>query len=320
MANTATRLITLIMLLQRQPNQKGTDLAKELDVSVRTLQRYIAMLNEMGIPVYAERGPFGGYSLVRGYKMPPLVLTPSEAVAVYLGTSLVEEMWGKIYMDDTRCALSKLENLLPDEQLQEIAWAKQTLLAKNMHRSDNENLSSILEKLRIATRSRHQVRILYRSRKQIKSVHRKINPIALVHRWGWWYIVGYCHLRDAVRSFRVDRIKELTILDSTFNIPDNFDIQQYLDTEPHTQHNLNIRLQFSPDGVLMALDDSSMWKTMEEKSDGSLIVTMAVPSIQAATRIVMNYAPLCIVLEPDELRIMVNERARAILSQYSSGQ
>jgi len=76
MANTATRLITLLMLLQRQPNQTASQLAEELDVSVRTVQRYMTMLDEMGIPVYAERGPYGGYALVRGYKMPPLVFTP----------------------------------------------------------------------------------------------------------------------------------------------------------------------------------------------------------------------------------------------------
>ena len=86
MPNPATRLITLIMLLQRKPNQKAHELAEQLGVSVRTVQRYILMLDDMGIPVYAERGPYGGYALVRGYKMPPLVLTPEEAVAVYLGT------------------------------------------------------------------------------------------------------------------------------------------------------------------------------------------------------------------------------------------
>ncbi|NJN99824.1 MAG: HTH domain-containing protein [Anaerolineales bacterium] len=94
MSNTATRLITLIMLLQRQPNQTAAQLAQELDVSVRTVQRYMMMLDEMGIPIYAERGPYGGYALVRGYKMPPLVFTPQEAVAVYLGTSLLEQVWG----------------------------------------------------------------------------------------------------------------------------------------------------------------------------------------------------------------------------------
>src|SRR5574341_996777 len=101
MSNTATLLITLIFLLQNQPNQKASELAGKLGVSLRTIHRYFEMLDEMGIPVYSERGPYGGFSLVRGYTMPPLVFTLEEAVAVYLGTSLVREMWGKLYQDAT---------------------------------------------------------------------------------------------------------------------------------------------------------------------------------------------------------------------------
>ena len=150
MANTATRLITLIMLLQRRPNQKASELAKQLGVTVRTVQRYIAQLDEMGIPIYAERGPYGGYSLVRGYKMPPVVLTPEEAVAICLGTSLVDEMWGELYRDAAQGALAKLDNLLPEEQRQEVAWARRTLLATHMHRTDQTRLSPLLEKLRVS--------------------------------------------------------------------------------------------------------------------------------------------------------------------------
>ncbi len=83
MNHTATRLITLILLLQRQPGQKAADLAARLGVSVGTLHRYFAMLDEMGVPVYAERGPYGGFSLVRGYKLPPLVFTPIEIVSKF---------------------------------------------------------------------------------------------------------------------------------------------------------------------------------------------------------------------------------------------
>lgn len=92
MSNTASRLITLIFLLQNRPNQKAGELAGKLGVSLRTIHRYFAMLDEMGIPVYAEHGPYGGFSLVRGYKIPPLVFSLEEAIAVYLGTSLVSEM------------------------------------------------------------------------------------------------------------------------------------------------------------------------------------------------------------------------------------
>jgi len=110
MANSASRLLTLILLLQRQPGEKAADLAAELGVSTRTLHRYLATLDEMGIPIYSERGPYGGFSLVRGYKMPPLVFTPEEAAAVSLGASLVGEMWGRLYQEAAQGALAKLEH------------------------------------------------------------------------------------------------------------------------------------------------------------------------------------------------------------------
>ena len=187
MANTATRLITLIMLLQRRPNQKAAHLAEQLGVSVRTVQRYIAMLDEMGIPVYAERGPHGGYSLVRGYRMPPLVFSPEEAVAVYLGTSLVEEMWGRLYRDAARGALAKLDNVLPDEQRHEVSWARRALLAPGMHRADNAPLVPLLEKLRRATRERRRVGMLYRGRSQPSPLRRDLDLNREFH-------VRVCHL------------------------------------------------------------------------------------------------------------------------------
>src|SRR5574341_588198 len=154
MSNTATRLITLILLLQSQPNQKASGLAKRLGVSIRTIHRYFQMLDEMGIPVYTERGPYGGFSLVRGYKLPPLVFSLEEAVAVYLGTSLVGEMWGQLYRESAQGAMAKLQNVLPDEQRSEIAWARRSLVATGLHRADPTPLFPMLEELRRAMRQR----------------------------------------------------------------------------------------------------------------------------------------------------------------------
>ncbi len=318
MPNTATRLITLIMLLQRQPNQKARELAEQLGVSRRTIQRYINMLDEMGIPIYSERGPYGGFSLVRGYKMPPLVFSPEEAVAVCLGTSLVGEMWGQLYQDAARGALAKLDNVLPDEQRHEVAWARQTLLATHMHRADNELLAPHLEKLRRATRERRRVTMVYRGREQPERLQRDVDTYALIHRWGWWYGVGYCHLREAIRSFRVDRIVELTLLDKTFDVPSDFDVQEYLAAESHTRPRFRVRIHFAPKAALLALDDRSLWDTVEEQPDASVIVTYAVQNLEWAARTVLSYGPDVVVLEPEELRRLVGERARAIAAQYTS--
>ena len=239
MTHPASRLITLIMLLQARPNRKAAELAKELGISVRSLHRYFEQLDEMGIPIYSERGPNGGFSLVRGYKMPPLVLTPEEAVAVYLGAGLVEEIWGSLYREAAHAALSKLDNLLPDEQRQEVIWARRSLVATGMHRSDMQLLAPSLEKLRRAVREHRRVELLYRSEARPAAQSRQVDPYALVHRWGWWYLVAYCHLRGELRTFRVDRIEALQLLAEGFAQPATFDIHAYLAQEWQDQPGLD---------------------------------------------------------------------------------
>jgi predicted DNA-binding transcriptional regulator YafY len=316
MTNTATRLITLIMLLQRQTNQKAADLAARLGISVRSLHRYIVMLDEMGIPVYSERGPYGGFSLVRGYKMPPLVFTPEEAVAVTLGTSLVGEMWGQLYQEAAQGALAKLDNVLPDEQRQEVGWARRSLVASGLLRAGLEGQASTLGKLRRGVRELRRVHIVYQSSSSPEAQARKLDPYGLVHRWGWWYVVGYCHLRQAVRLFRIDRIRELALTDEAFTQPAGFDVREYLETEFQDQPQVRARMRFIPQGAFIARDGHLSWDSWEEQPDGSTIVTFRSPDLNWAASTVLAYGPLVEVLEPPELRQTVQEWATAVVSSY----
>jgi predicted DNA-binding transcriptional regulator YafY len=319
MATTATRLINLIMLLQRQPNQKAAELAAELGVSVRTLHRYFSMLDEMGIPVYAERGPYGGFSLVKGYRMPPLIFTPDEAVAVYLGASLVEEMWGQLYREASRGALAKLDNVLPDEQRHEVTWARRTLIATGFQRADLSRLTPFLETLRRAAREHRQVRMTYLSMGHLEPTQRQLDPYALVHRGGWWYVVGFCHLRQALRSFRLDRIQELVLLDSSFTTPVEFDLRKYLNSEFQFQPQMKARMRFAPQAAHVALENRAYWDDIEEQPDGSLIVAFSAPTLEWAASTALAYGPIVEVLDPPELRQMVRDWALAVAGKYAGG-
>ena len=316
MANTATRLITLILLLQRQPNQTAAQLAHALDVSPRTVQRYITMLDEIGIPVYAERGPYGGYSLVRGYKMPPLIFTPEEAVAVYLGASLLEEVWGRLYQEGARGALAKLDNVLPDEQRREVAWARQAVLSIGTNWADPNLSVPYLERLRDAIRERRRVRMRYRSRSQQQPEPRDVDPYKLVSRWGWQYCIGYCHLRQAPRTFRLDRLVELELLDQTFAEPIDFDLRAYLATDPFFQPTVRTRLRFEPDAAVVALNNRAYWETLEEQPDGAVVVTFAAPDLEAAAGMVLRIGFPAAIVEPEGLRDLVRTQARAIAAHF----
>jgi predicted DNA-binding transcriptional regulator YafY len=316
MSKPASRLITLIMLLQRQPDQKAAFLAEKLGISVRTLHRYFSMLDEMGIPVYSERGPQGGFSLVRGYRLPPLIFTPEEATAVFLGVSLVEETWGSLYHEAAQGALAKLENVLPDEQRQEVAWARRSLLVTGMNRADLLLITPVLEKLRRAVRELRQVDMVYHSSGKPEPRLRSLDPYALVHRWGWWYIIGFCHLRREIRSFRVDRIESLVLTSRLFQAPESFNIREYLEKEAQGQPKIAMRLRFTPQSAHIALANRMYWEGLEEQPDGSVIVTSMAPDLAWAASTAMAYGPAVIVLDPPELCQLVRTWALAVANQY----
>jgi predicted DNA-binding transcriptional regulator YafY len=316
MNNTATRLITLIFLLQNQPNRKASELAEKLGVSLRTVHRYFAMLDEMGIPVYAERGPYGGFSLVRGYKIPPLIFSVEEAVAVYLGTSLVTEMWGELYRDAAQGALAKLENILPNEQRSEIEWARRSLVATSLNRVESSQLFPLLDDLRKAAREQQQVSFTYQGAADKKATKRKVDPYALVFRAGLWYLVGYCHLRNAPRNFRVDRIERLTLLTQPFEMPADFDVHRYLEQEFKDQPSIRARLQFIPEAAHIVKSNRMLWESAIENPDGSMVVTLTSPDLPFLASMALSFAHWVTVLEPSELREMVCEWAQKTVNQY----
>jgi predicted DNA-binding transcriptional regulator YafY len=318
MTNTATRLINLILLLQSQPNRKASELAQELGVSIRTVHRYFEMLDELGIPLYSERGPNGGFSLVRGYKMPPLVLSPDEAVAVGLGATLVEEMWGTLYRDAARGALTKLDNLLPDDQRSEIAWARRSLVSAGLRHAELGSIQTTLETLRQAMRETRQVSLTYEALSRAEPTCREFDLYALAFRWGHWYAAGFCHLRQALRLLRVDRIREVTMLAKRYDIPTDFDPRAFLDGEAQPAPAVLARLRFAPQAAGFVRDSAIGWTEIEHLPDGSLLATLPAADLPFAASMAISFGPLVTVLAPPELIDLVQEWAGEIAKRHST--
>ncbi|HUR04333.1 MAG TPA: HTH domain-containing protein, partial [Nonomuraea sp.] len=127
MSHPLTRVLALLELLQTHAGLTGTQLADRLGTDVRTVRRYTAHLRELGIPVESDRGRYGGYRLARGYRMPPLVLTNDEALAVVLGLLAGERLGMSSTAPAGAGALAKIERVLPQALREPLAAMRDTL-------------------------------------------------------------------------------------------------------------------------------------------------------------------------------------------------
>lgn len=316
MANVATRLISLIMLMQSRPMWKAAELAKELNVSERTIHRYMGMLEEMGVPIYTERGPYGGFALVRGYKLPPLIFTAEEATAFYMGAKLVAEVWGEVYQEAVTSVTAKLDNVLPDDLRREVAQAEQSLVVGGLVARDYRPWMNTLQALRKCIQTRRSVRITYHSFK-LEETCREVDPYALTFRWGLWYVVGYCKLRDDLRTFRVDRIRDIEVLDASFEVPDSFSARAYVEESMRFENRYTIEVHMDARVAPHVRERTEHWLALENHDDGSVTIRLNVSDLDWATGWVLSYGDAAKALAPPELIERIRAEARAVLSRYA---
>lgn len=225
MSNPTTRVLYLLELLQSRGRLSGRELADQLGVDGRTLRRYIATLEELGIPITAERGRYGGYSLVAGFKLPPMMFTNEETLAISLGLLAARELGAREAAPAAESAQAKLERVMPQNLKQRLRALRETVTLDFSPQATAA--SDLVAELATAAQSLLSVQFGYLDNREQRT-HRGFDPYGLVFRRGRWYTVGHCHLRDAIRSFRLDRIQDLRSLQQPFRRPQNFDAADYL--------------------------------------------------------------------------------------------
>jgi predicted DNA-binding transcriptional regulator YafY len=191
-----------------------------------TVRRYIVMLQDMGIPVEAERGPYGNYQLQRGHKLPPLLFTDAEAIALTLGLLAIREFQFPVEVAAVESALAKAERVMPEKLLQQ-ARALQEAITLHIDLPPTRVQNDFVKILSLAVQQRRQVRLSYRSWEGEES-QREFDPYGIVFNEGFWYTAGYCHLRHDLRTFRLDRVTALEWMDRAFVRPDDFDVLEHV--------------------------------------------------------------------------------------------
>src|SRR5215216_6487596 len=222
MYHPTTRVLAVLALLQAHGRMSGSELAGRLEVNIRTLRRYIIMLQDLGIPIEAERGRNGAYILSAGFKLPPMMFTNEEALALTIGLISAR----RLNLADTNraieSALAKLERVMPLDLKSRVRALTETITLDQNSTPSAAPSEVVLSAMSSAAQLQQRVHLGYHPNHG-DDTERDFDPYGLTFYQQRWYVVGYCHLRQGLRSFRLDRITRISTLNTHFKRPEGFD-------------------------------------------------------------------------------------------------
>jgi len=314
------RLIEIDALLRGRLRQTSASLAESLEVSRRTIGNDLRFLKNRDAPLKYNRSKGWHYS-DPSWRLPTISLSKGELFALVLGARMLEAYSGSAYESQLRSSIARLSELLPEENwidLQHLADERVLFRSgANMVNLDPLIWESLLE----ASRAGHRVWMRYYAASDNKESERTIDPYLLhIYRATNPYVIGYCHLRNAIRWFRIDRIKQLKILDESFERPSDFNSKIYLDQIFQAEvgsvsHQVAIWFDSSTAPFLR----ERTWhisQQITEQDDGSMTLHLKVTGLKEIKRWVMGYGKGAKVLEPQELVDLVKDEIKEMGKNY----
>ncbi len=226
MPHPTTRVLAALELLQSHGQIGGAELAARLEVDRRTLRRYITMLEDLGVPITTEQGRYGGYRLVPGYKLPPMMFTDEEAQALSLGLIAARGLGLADAAPAIESVQAKLDRVLPSAPRKTVSALRESVALQTGDPRTTAD-AKLLRILSEAAQSRRVAVMRYRAAEGALT-SREFDVYGLVFRGGRWYVVGYCHLRAGLRTLRLDRVAHAELALPTFVRPKDFDAAEYL--------------------------------------------------------------------------------------------
>jgi len=304
-----SRLLELLELLQARPLTTGREISDRLGIDRRTVRRYVAALQELGIPVEGQRGVGGGYRVRPGYRMPPLMLDDDEAVVVVLGLVAARHLGLDTTSEPVDGAFTKIRRVLPDTLRRRVEALETTLGFTSPATTGAPVAGDAVLMLADAIRRRRRVRAGYRSFDGERT-NRDLSPYGLVVHSGRWYLAAHDHGREDMRTFRIDRMRRVTVTDlPAVAARDGFDavahVSRSLARVPWTWE-VEVVLDLAIDKAAHRLP--ATLAELEEEGEGTLL-RMRVSSLDWTARMLAGLGCSFTIRGPEELRASVRELA-----------
>jgi predicted DNA-binding transcriptional regulator YafY len=315
--NRTDRLVAMVMHLQGRRLVRAEDMAAHFEVSVRTIYRDIAALGEAGVPITGEAGV--GYSLVRSYHLPPVMLTEDEAASLFVGAEMVRQFTDASLSAPVSAALDKLRAVLPRDRQDHVErLARQTVV---MGRAGQVATDPAAQPWLLAVQrgvaQRRVLRLAYRAAGRQDETQRDVEPLGVVFYGGAWYLVAWCRLRRDYRHFRTDRVRRLEMLAESIPPRPDFSLGEHLKEQMERHEALPARVWLADAVQSRARSESYATLVEECRRDGGAEFSLFTFSHEWLARWILSFGAKAEAIEPPRLRELVRAEAEAIIARHT---
>ncbi len=311
------RLFATILLLQNRPNMTSRDLAEHFGVSRRTVFRDLRALSDSGVPLTYSEG--GGYEILEGYQLPPLMLTAREAATLIVGTEFMKLQSDASMREDADAVSLKIRSVLPREIREYIdQLSDNTVLDPywvHAVRTEGAESGKWYKLSEAAARSRKVIMEYFVDSRQ-ELTQRRVDPLGLVYYTDHWNLIAFDHLREEIRNFRLDRIEEMFVLSEGFDRPEGFDLQAYLEEDGQQTSSIQVILSFDATAYVRARASIPARVEKETRVKDRVEVTFHFGNQNYLASWLLRFGGTVRVLEPKELADAHLEAAQKIVGYY----
>lgn len=214
--NRFDRIVAILIQLQSKKIVKAQELADRFNVSLRTIYRDVRSLETSGVPIVSEAGV--GYSIMDGYRLPPVMFTREEASSFVAAEKLMQKFTDKSFGAYYESAMFKVKSVLRGKEKDWIDALQSQIIINPAETLFNENIPNALEILFESIAEKKQVFVKYQSLDSDIPSERNLEPIGIFHENNYWYVVAYCHFRKDYRQFRTDRLLQIQRTEIPFQL------------------------------------------------------------------------------------------------------
>jgi predicted DNA-binding transcriptional regulator YafY len=315
--NRIDRLHAILTHLQSKKRVTAQEMADRFNISLRTVYRDVKALDESGVPVIGEAG--SGYTIMEGYRLPPVMFTQEEASALLLGAKLAEQFTDGSIKRHFQAALFKIKAVLrsPDKEYVESLTEHIEILTR--YTPDIDSSQHYLSLLQQAVVHKKVVRMHYRSNAREEVTHRLVEPIGLLHYGSAWHLIGWCHLRNDYRDFRLSRMLSVIQEDTVFDPASHPSIREYIERLRATA-DLQEAVVLFDKGIAKYLQEQKYMHGFVSEEDLDLCVRMKflIGSFPFFARWLLTYTDGVRIEGPEILKTQMKELAEKLSVHHGS--